>query len=103
MFFVLVADDWTAYLCWIPLVGAAVLPVIIWISSWVLYGFGELVENATNNQKTAPVAQKSTPVMAKPAAHAPQQDVSERIRNLQNLRAQGLITEEEFQQALTKN
>lgn len=37
--------------CWIPLVSAIVLPFLIWISSWILYAFGELVENSnsTNN------------------------------------------------------
>ena len=44
-FIVLVSDDWTAYLCWIPLVGAIVGPVLVWVESWVLYAFGEFVED----------------------------------------------------------
>ena len=55
-FIVLVADDWTAYLCWIPLVAAIVGPIIVWIGSWTMYAFGELVDNSThkqNNKKTS--------------------------------------------------
>ena len=44
-FIVLVSDDWTAYLCWIPLVGAIVGPVFVWIGSWTMYAFGEFVED----------------------------------------------------------
>ena len=44
-FIALVADDWTAELCWIPLVGAIVGPVLVWVESWVLYAFGEFVED----------------------------------------------------------
>ena len=44
-FIALVTDDWTAYLCWIPLVSAIVGPVFVWISSWAMYAFGEFVED----------------------------------------------------------
>ena len=44
-FIALVADDYTAELCWIPLVGAIVCPVFVWIGSWAMYAFGEFVED----------------------------------------------------------
>ena len=44
-FFVLLSDDWTAGLCWIPLVGAIVGPVFVWIGNWAMYAFGEFVED----------------------------------------------------------
>ena len=44
-FITLVADDWTAYLCWIPLVGAIVGPIFVWLGSWAMYAFGEFVED----------------------------------------------------------
>ena len=47
-FIVLVADDWTAYLCWIPLVAAIVGPIIVWICSWTMYAFGEMVQGISN-------------------------------------------------------
>lgn len=70
-------------------------PAVAWISSWLLYGFGELIEktsviayNTSNANKTAP-------------APAPQVNADvERIRKLQSLRAQGLISEEEYQRAM---
>ena len=44
-FIVLVSDEWTAEFCWIPLVGAIVAPVLVWVESWMLYAFGEFVED----------------------------------------------------------
>ncbi len=44
-FIALVADDWTAEFCWIPLVGAIVGPVFVWIGSWTMYAFGEFVDD----------------------------------------------------------
>ncbi len=49
-FFVLVSDEWTAEFCWIPLVGAIVGPVLVWVESWVLYAFGEFVEKTADNE-----------------------------------------------------
>ena len=45
MFVFLVADGWMAHICGIPLVAAVVTPFILWIGSWILYAFGETVEN----------------------------------------------------------
>ena len=44
-FIVLISDDWTVYLCWIPLVGAIIAPIFVWIGSWAMYAFGEFVED----------------------------------------------------------
>ena len=44
-FIALIADDWTADLCWIPLVSAIVGPIFVWIGSWATYAFGEFVED----------------------------------------------------------
>ena len=44
-FIVLVSDEWTAEFFWIPLVGAIVGPVLVWVEIWVLYAFGEFVED----------------------------------------------------------
>ena len=49
-FIALVSDDYTAELCWIPLVGAIVGPIFVWIGSWVMYAFGELVEKTCDNE-----------------------------------------------------
>ena len=44
-FIVLVSEDRTAELCWIPLVGAIVGPIFVWLGSWVMYAFGEFIED----------------------------------------------------------
>jgi hypothetical protein len=49
-FIALVADDYTAELCWIPLVGAIVGPIFVWIGSWAMYAFGEFVERTCDNE-----------------------------------------------------
>lgn len=56
-FFDLISDDLTMDLCWIPLVSAVVCPFIIYINSWLLYAFGEAVENLSNINN---VVQKKT-------------------------------------------
>ena len=43
-FFVLIDSRRTEDMAWIPLVSAIVTPFLIWVSSWMSYGFGELVE-----------------------------------------------------------
>ena len=40
----LVSED-CAELCWIPLVAAIVGPIFVWLGSWVMYAFGEFVED----------------------------------------------------------
>lgn len=44
-FIALVADEWTAHLWWVPLLSAIVGPVVVWIESWMIYAFGEFVED----------------------------------------------------------
>ena len=58
-FIVLVSDGWTAELCWIPLVGAIIGPVFIWIGSWTMYAFGEFVEDTHAMRNTYyPIAEE---------------------------------------------
>ena len=79
-----------------------------WISSWLLYGFGELID------KTCAIELNTRPKKEKTVAHhngevghttleseQPKVD-PERITKIENLRAQGLINEEEYQKALLK-
>ncbi len=70
------------------------LPFFAWVGSFLLYGFGELIENSqiiagnTQGTNTKSSVQRN----------------AETARNskLENLRAQGLITEAEYQNALKK-
>ena len=48
-FLILVANERTAYLCWIPIVAAVFGPIYIWISCWCIYAFGELVDKKSSD------------------------------------------------------
>ena len=93
-FFAGFADDDTIFITFISIVAAAVMPFIIWVSSWMMYGFGELIERAIN------IDLNTRGESAKSETQAKIDD--ERIQKLERLRSQGLITEEEYQQALNK-
>lgn len=75
---------------------ALVGPLLAWISSWLLYGFGELIEKTCQIERNTRGDGKAT------AAPQVARAVSERIVKLEKLRAQGLITEEEYLQALSR-
>lgn len=63
---------------------------IAWLSSWVLYGFGELIdkvcsiESALKGKTTAEIRKEN----------------NNRTEHLADLKAKGYITEEEYQQAV---
>ena len=94
-FFAGFADDDTIFITLISIVAAAVMPFIIWVSSWMMYGFGELIERAIN------IDRNTRGESAKSETQAKIDD--ERIQKLERLRSEGLITEEEYQQALNKH
>ena len=80
-------------------------PVVVWILSWFMYGFGEIIDklsaiekNTRGEQPTA--AQAPAPAPAQAPIPAPTDE--DRIQRLERLRAQGLISEAEYQQALSK-
>lgn len=49
-FLVSLGDDDTIIFALIALTAAAVMPFSIWVSSWFMYGFGELIENTRGGQ-----------------------------------------------------
>lgn len=70
-------------------------PIVAWVSSWLLYGFGELID------KTCDIARNTYGGERKSEAQAKVD--SERIDKIEKLRSQGLITEEEYQKAISKD
>lgn len=68
--------------------------LLSWISSWVLYGFGEIIE------KVAEIEKNTCKDEAKLKTRSKEED--ERIEKIERLRKKGLITEEEYQQAISK-
>ena len=86
---VLIAID--EYLIAIGLLMVFFGPLVAWISTWLLYAFGELVDKATAIERNTRKAENKSQTQAKIDY--------ERINRLENLRAQGLISEEEYQRA----
>ena len=78
----------------IGLLTMALGPFVAWVGSWLLYGFGELIEKAAEIELNTRGGERET----KPQ---PQID-PQRLAKLNALRAQGLITEEEYQRSLSK-
>ena len=67
---------------------------IAWVTSWTLYGFGELVDKTCDIERNTRGAETKV---------KPQENMDfERINKIEKLRFQGLITEEEYQQAINK-
>lgn len=69
-------------------------PIVAWVSSWLLYGFGELIDKASDIERNSRGGERNT--------EAQTRGNSERISKIEKLRAQGLITEEEYQKAISK-
>ena len=68
--------------------------LIAWISSWVLYGYGEIIVKLTEIERNTRGGAAYT---------APQtSDDPDRINRLKSLYTQGLISAEEYQKALSK-
>ena len=80
-------DGWSLVLVFVG-------PLMAWISSLALYGFGELIETVSNIEQS----------VVRNKASAKVQTNAETARNdrLEKLRAQGLITDEEYLNALSK-
>ena len=91
---VMLANDMDAA-CLIPIAGAIVGPVFVWLGSWVMYAFGEFVEDvhALRGGTAAPVEQ---PEAVKEKAP------SKRELGLRDLLERGVITEDEFAAAMAR-
>ena len=78
------------------LAGLAIIvcgPLVAWVSSWLLYGFGEIIDKLTQIEKNT-----------RSGAKAEKEDSSlrERKKKLSDLRDRGVITEEEYQQKIAQ-
>lgn len=87
----MMTDDDTAFIGFLlMLIG----PVIAWVSSWVLYAFGEGVDKLCDIERNTRGGEKKSETQARID--------QERVNRLEYLRAQGLITEEEYRQSVSK-
>ena len=89
----------------LAIIGIIVMAVgilVSWISTWFLYGFGEIVDKVCDIEKNTRNGSfvKTSSAASEIKSQVQTQIDNERIQKLENLRAEGLITEEEFQQAV---
>lgn len=70
-------------------------PLSSWVSSFFMYGFGELIDKTCDIERNTRGGDIKSSTQVKVD--------NERIDKLERLRSQGLITEEEYQQAISKN
>lgn len=69
-------------------------PLMSWISSFFMYGFGELIDKACDIERNTRGGERKSVAQTKVD--------TERLDKIEKLRSQGLITEEEYQQAVSK-
>ena len=91
-FIVLIADDHTAEFCIIPIVAAIIGPILVWIGSWTLYAFGEIVQGISNIDDNTFTGTKKSSVQ--------RDSEKKKIDKLEELRTKGLITEEEYNKTI---
>ncbi len=87
------------------LVGFIVMVVgslVAWISSWILYGYGELIEKASETAENTRLLLQNSIRNEANASQARYSELSERINKLNSLRQQGLINEEEYRRAISE-
>lgn len=68
--------------------------IVAWISAWFLYGFGEIIDKLCDIERNTRGGERKSEAQSKVD--------SERINKIEKLRSQGLITEEEYQRAISK-
>lgn len=100
----------------LALLGTAVIIFLVWISTFVLYGFGELIDRACNidrkfnrgNGKSVDYDEyeiekkKKVEAEVEKAVEKALEQEQKRVDELKNLLKQGLITQEEFEESMFK-
>lgn len=87
------------------IIGLGVMVVgslVAWISSWILYGYGELIEKASETAENTRLLLQNSIRNEDNASQARYSELSERINKLNSLRQQGLINEEEYRRAISE-
>ena len=69
--------------------------IVSWVSSWVLYGFGEIIDKISDIERNTQGGEMRSKAQSRVD--------SERIDKIEKLRSQGLITEEEYKKAIAKD
>ncbi len=74
--------------------------LIAWISSWFLYGFGEIIDKLCEIEMNTRRIEKNTGIVDGQYAKQFNRDF-ERINKIKDLYSKGLITEEEYKNSIS--
>ncbi len=85
----------------IGIIIGAVIILISYFSHWLLYGFGELIDKTSSIERLLRGANGTTVGTIKSEAQS--KSDAEKMKKLDSLRSQGLITEEEYRNALSES
>ena len=107
----LVSNKYTANRWWVPFVCAIIGSIVVWIGSWTMYAFGELVEKTCDNEyNTRKILEKLTEddndSDYTTTEEAYENDLIEdeerkrKIARVVDLRRKGIISEEFYQKAI---
>lgn len=69
-------------------------PLLSWVSSFFMYGFGELIDKTCDIERNTHSGERKSVAQTKIE--------TERIDKIEKLRSQGLITEEEYREAIAR-
>ena len=85
-----------------PIYGLLLLflgPVVSWVASWLLYGFGEITDKLCAIERNTRPGGPFAPAAPASPLEGKKEDLK-RVQTLSDLLAKGLITEQEYQTAL---
>ncbi len=95
LFVILVVGIYTAeYTYGISLLIALLAILIAWITTWLIYGYGEIVDKLCDIERNTRCLTGKSGIS--------DEERLERIKRFQLLYSKGLITEEEYQRAMSK-
>lgn len=83
----------------ISLILVVVIPLISWISSWFLYGFGEIIDKLCDIEQNT---RNANSYIEETHKESEEKIDYERLNELERLRRRQLITEEEYNDAVSK-
>lgn len=99
--FVMMAEDGDMALIGLLSITAGIL--VAWVSSWFVYGFGELIDKVCDIERHMRGEEPEfIQVPDYRVAEFREETDGERLSKLEKLRSQGLISEEEYQQAMLR-
>ena len=92
------------YYTLIGVIVMVLLPLTAWISSWFLYGFGEIIDKLTdiedNTRKSLINSARNSQLDIKTGEKI--KKTEEKLKKLEGLLNQGLITKEEYEENVAK-